>query len=80
MIHKESINEILDLGTRKVGNMHFSKIVTLPKTFTDNYLDKNRTVQMVLRLDGVLLLIPVLSKTSNSGNRKKDIKAEEIGN
>jgi hypothetical protein len=35
---------------------------------------------MVLRLDGVLLLIPVLSKTSNSGNRKKDIKAEEIGN
>jgi len=39
--------------------MNFSKVVTLPKTFTDNYLDENRTVEMSITPDGNLILTPV---------------------
>ncbi|MGH2611881.1 MAG: hypothetical protein ACRDFB_02395 [Rhabdochlamydiaceae bacterium] len=49
----------LDLGTRKVSNMNFSKIVTLPKTFTENYLGDNMEVKMSLSTDGKLTLVPV---------------------
>ena len=51
------------LGRRKVSNMNFSKIVTLPKTFTDNYLDENRIVEISMTADGRLILTPVHSKT-----------------
>lgn len=49
----------LDLGTRKVSNMNFSKVVTLPKTFTENYLGENMEVKMTLSTDGKLTLVPV---------------------
>ena len=49
----------LDLGTRKVSNMNFSKVVTLPKTFTENFLGENMEVSMTLSTDGKLTLVPV---------------------
>lgn len=49
----------LDLGTRKVSSMNFSKIVTLPKTFTENFLGENMEVSMTLSTDGKLTLVPV---------------------
>lgn len=49
----------LDLGTRKVSNMNFSKIVTLPKTFTENFLGEKMEVKMTLTRDGKLTLVPV---------------------
>ena len=49
----------LDLGQRKVSTMNFSKVVTLPKAFTDNYLDENMIVQMTMSNDGKLTLTPV---------------------
>ncbi|MGI0005395.1 MAG: hypothetical protein ACREAI_03195 [Nitrososphaera sp.] len=49
----------IDLGTRKVSVMNFSKVVTLPKPFTDNWLDENMTVQMSMSPDGRLVLTPV---------------------
>ncbi|GKS67405.1 hypothetical protein YTPLAS73_09520 [Nitrosarchaeum sp.] len=49
----------LELGTRKISNMNFSKIVTLPKPFTQNYLDENMEVSMSLSHDGKLTLTPV---------------------
>lgn len=49
----------LDLGTRKVSNMNFSKIVTLPKTFTENFLGGNMEVKMTLTRDGKLTLVPL---------------------
>ncbi len=49
----------LDLGTRKVSDMNFSKVVTLPKTFTQNYLKENATVRMTLLEDGSLKLTPI---------------------
>jgi len=57
----------LDLGTRKVSNMNFSKIVTLPKTFTENYLSKDMVVQMTMSNDGKLTLTPIINK---KGDRK----------
>jgi len=39
--------------------MNFSKIVTLPKPFTENYLDESRTVEMSMTPDGKLTLTPV---------------------
>lgn len=39
--------------------MNFSKVVTLPKAFTDNYLDESGTVEMSLSSDGRLVLTPV---------------------
>jgi hypothetical protein len=56
----------LDLGTRKVSNMNFSKIVTLPKTFTENFLGDNMEVKMTLTGDGNLILMPI-----KSGAKKK---------
>ena len=52
-------NKELDLGVRKVSNMNFSKVVTLPKTFTENYLGENMEVKMTLSTDGKLTLVPV---------------------
>lgn len=49
----------LDLGVRKVSRMNFSKIVTLPKTFTENCLDDTMKVQISLKSDGTLNLRPV---------------------
>ena len=52
----------LDLGTRKVSNMNFSKVVTLPKPFTQNYLGDNMEVSMSMSHDGRLTLTPVKTK------------------
>jgi len=52
----------LNLGVRKVCPMNFSKIVTLPKPFTDNWLVKTNEVQMSLTHDGRLMLTPVKIK------------------
>ncbi|MDH5463590.1 MAG: hypothetical protein OEW49_04715 [Nitrosopumilus sp.] len=49
----------LDLGTRKVSTMNFSKVVTLPKPFTQNYLGKSMKVSMSLSHDGQLTLTPI---------------------
>jgi hypothetical protein len=56
----------LDLGTRKVSTMNFSKVVTLPKPFTQNYLGENMEVQMTMSHDGILTLTPVKSKKVKS--------------
>jgi len=62
------ISKELDLGVRKVSNMNFSKVVTLPKTFTNNWLGKNMEVSMSMSHDGKLILTPT--------NSKKEIKDE----
>ena len=49
----------LDLGVRKVSSMNFSKIVTLPKTFTENCLGENMEVKMTMSQDGKLTLTPI---------------------
>ena len=49
----------LDLGTRKVSTMNFSKVVTLPKPFTQNYLGDNMKVAMSMSHDGQLTLTPI---------------------
>ena len=56
----------LDLGTRKVSNMNFSKVVTLPKTFTENYLGETMVVKMTMSHDGKLTLIPIRQKKGGS--------------
>lgn len=52
-------NKNLDLGTRKVSTMNFSKVVTLPKAFTENYLSKNMEVNVSMSQDGRLILTPI---------------------
>ena len=60
---KSKINvKTLDLGTRKVSNMNFSKIVTLPKPFTQNYLGESMEVSMSMSHDGRLTLTPIKTK------------------
>jgi len=56
------ITKDLDLGIRKVSTMNFSKVVTLPKTFTENYLSKNMEVNVSMSQDGRLILTPVKTK------------------
>jgi len=68
MRHKSSIKD-LNLGTRKVSDMNFSKIVTLPKTFTQNYLGKNMEVEMTMSQDGKLTLTPI--------SKAKEVKVNE---
>ena len=63
------ISKGLNLGTRKVSDMNFSKIVTLPKTFTQNYLGKNKEVEMTLSPDGKLTLTPI--------SKVKEVKVNE---
>ena len=59
-MHKSRNNiKNLDLGTRKVCNQNFSKIVTLPKTFTKNFLGENMEVKMTMTAGGKLTLVPV---------------------
>lgn len=48
--------------------MNFSKVVTLPKTFTENYLGENMEVKMSLSTDGKLTLVPV--KQGKGGEKK----------
>ena len=50
--------DVIDLGTRKVTNMNFSMVCTLPKVFTDNYLGDKKEVQMTM-CAGKLTLEPV---------------------
>jgi len=59
MSKSKTLSKNLDLGTRKVSNMNFSKVVTLPKTFTENFLGENMEVKMILTTDGKLTLVPV---------------------
>jgi virulence-associated protein VagC len=49
----------LDLGTRKVSTMNFSKVVTLPKPFTENFLGENMEVQVSMTQEGSLILTPI---------------------
>lgn len=66
-MHKiQNLAKNLDLGPRKVSNMNFSKIVTLPKPFTDNWLDENMEVNMSMSPDGKLILTPIKSKKGGS--------------
>ena len=53
------ITKDLDLGIRKVSTMNFSKVVTLPKTFTENYLGENMEVSVSMSQDGKLILTPI---------------------
>ncbi len=55
----------LDLGKRKVSTMNFSKVVTLPKTFTENYLSKNMEVNVSMSQDGRLILTPIKRRKSH---------------
>ena len=52
----------LDLGKRKVSTMNFSKVVTLPKTFTENYLSENMEINVSMSSDGRLILTPIKTK------------------
>ncbi len=60
MVNKSKIRE-LNLGVRKVSNMNFSKVVTLPKIFTENCLSETMQVQMTM-VNGRLTLTPTNSK------------------
>lgn len=55
-------NKNLDLGKRKVSTMNFSKVVTLPKTFTNNWLGDTMEVQVSLSQDGKLTLTPIVEE------------------
>ena len=56
---KKSNSKTLYLGQRKVSDMNFSKFVTLPKAFTNNYLDDSNVVEVRLSAEGTLTLTPV---------------------
>lgn len=64
----KNIAKNLDLGTRKVSNMNFSKVVTLPKTFTENYLGKSMEVKMTMSQDGKLTLTPICKTKEGEKN------------
>lgn len=49
----------LDLGTRKVSAMNFSKVVTLPKPFTENFLGDSMEVRVSMTNEGSLILTPI---------------------
>lgn len=49
----------LDLGTRKVSTMNFSKVVTLPKPFTENFLGDSMEVRVSMTKEGSLILTPI---------------------
>ncbi len=61
----KNMKKNLNLGIRKVSTMNFSKVVTLPKTFTDNFLDKGMRVYMTMGTDGKLTLTPIKGIKSN---------------
>lgn len=68
-MHKtKALVKNLDLGTRKVSTMNFSKVVTLPKTFTDNYLSENMEVSVSMSYDGKLTLVPIKNKKGGTHN------------
>jgi len=62
--------EELDLGKRKVSQMNFSKIVTLPKTFTQNCLGKDMMVSMTMQKDGSLTLRSICKTKKNGGKEE----------
>ena len=57
----------LELGTRKVSRMNFSDVMTIPKTFTKNYLGENRMVNVIMLDDGSLKIIPIPSQKKKKG-------------
>jgi len=57
MEHSNSKKIETFLGIRKVSRMNFSKIVTLPKTFTDS-LDEDMFVSMALE-NNTLRITPI---------------------
>ena len=63
-------DKTLELGQRKVSSMNFSKVVTLPKAFTDNYLYENMIVQMSMSSDGRLTLTPIGKNEKKKGENK----------
>jgi len=70
MTLKKKTSKTLDLGNRKVSSQNFSKIVTLPKTFTQNCLGEDMRVNMSYDTqDGSLKLTPVC-KTKEKGGEK----------
>jgi hypothetical protein len=69
VLRNERKSTELNLGRRKVSTMNYSKVVTLPRAFTENYLDENRSVSMSLTPDGKLVLTPV-SITKKKGGQK----------
>jgi virulence-associated protein VagC len=67
MSETHSAKEIA-LGERNVTDMNYSKVVTLPKAFTDNYLNESRIVHISLSPDGRLILTPTSKrKVANGG-------------
>ncbi len=68
MQNRKTINKNLDLGIRKVSTMNFSKVVTLPKTFTENYLSENMEVNVFMSYDGKLTLVPIKNKKGGTHN------------
>lgn len=69
MLRHKRQTKNLDLGERKVSHMNFSKVVTLPKAFSDNYLDKEMTVRMSMTHDGKLVLTPVSAEEKKKGGK-----------
>ena len=55
----KTLTKSIELGTRKVSTMNFSKVVTLPKPFTQNYLGDSMKVAMSMSHTGQLTLTPV---------------------
>ena len=66
---RKNVEDKLELGIRKVSTMNFSKVVTLPKTFTQNYLSKTMKVSMSMSHDGQLTLTPINESEEVKKNR-----------
>ena len=65
-MNKKSESKEHDLGIRKVSNMNFSKIVTLPKDFT-KFLDEDRFVRMTLE-ENTLKITPIRVPQDKEGD------------
>jgi hypothetical protein len=71
---KKEAEKVLELGVRKVTVRDFSKTVTLPKTFIDNYLDECNSLRMTLSTSaGTLTLTPVCEE-----ERQGDAEGTEL--
>lgn len=69
MKNRKAKQRTIDLGVRKIGVMNSSKVMTLPKPFTENYVGPSRTVQVSMSEDGKLILTPVEQKGKKGGQR-----------
>ena len=65
-MNKKSESKEHDLRIRKVSNMNFSKIVTLPKDFT-KFLDEDRFVRMTLE-ENTLKITPIRVPQDKEGD------------